>query len=221
MNAGGSAHLAILISGRGSNLQAFIDACDNGELDAGISVVISNNPEAAGLERAEKAGLVTHCVNHRDHDSREAFDQALVDCLSQYPVDLVILAGFMRILTPIFIQPFAGRLLNIHPSLLPKYPGLHTHQRALDAGDKEAGVTVHFVTSELDGGPPVLQARVPILPGDTAELLAERVVVEEHIIYPVAASWFVEGRLRLVDGEATLDGQPLPPGGVEFREGLQ
>jgi phosphoribosylglycinamide formyltransferase-1 len=215
-----AAGLAILISGRGSNMQAFIEACARGELDATVNVVISNNPDAAGLQRAEQAGITTCCVNHRDYESREAFDQALVDCLDGFRVDLVILAGFMRILTPVFIAPFAGRLLNIHPSLLPKYPGLNTHQRALDAGDEEAGVTVHFVTPELDGGPPVLQARVPVLPGDTADTLARRVIVQEHVIYPLAARWFLQGRLRLAGAIATLDGEPLPPGGVEFREGL-
>ena len=146
------ARLAILISGRGSNMQAFIEACASGELDAQISVIISNNADAAGLERAAQAGIATCCIDHRAFPSREAFDQALVDQLQAHRADLVILAGFMRILTPVFIKPFAGRLLNIHPSLLPKYPGLHTHQRALDAGDTEAGVTVHFVTPELDDG---------------------------------------------------------------------
>ena len=201
-------------------MQAFIDACASGELDAEIKVVISNNPTAAGLVRAQEAGIATRSINHRDYASREAFDQALVDCLAQYPVDLVILAGFMRILTPVFIQPFAGRLMNIHPSLLPRYPGLNTHQRALDAGDEEAGVTVHFVTPELDGGPPVLQAKVPVLPGDTADTLAQRVIVEEHVIYPLAARWYLQGRLRLAGGQATLDGKVLPPTGIEFREGL-
>ena len=201
-------------------MQAFIDACASGELDAEIKVVISNNPTAAGLVRAQEAGIATRSINHRDYASREAFDQALVDCLAQYPVDLVILAGFMRILTPVFIQPFAGRLMNIHPSLLPRYPGLNTHQRALDAGDEEAGVTVHFVTPELDGGPPVLQAKVPVLPGDTADTLAQRVIVEEHVIYPLAARWYLQGRLRLTGGQATLDGKALPPTGIEFREGL-
>ena len=201
-------------------MQAFIDACASGELDAEIKVVISNNPTAAGLVRAQEAGIATRSINHRDYASREAFDQALVDCLAQYPVDLVILAGFMRILTPVFIQPFAGRLMNIHPSLLPRYPGLNTHQRALDAGDEEAGVTVHFVTPELDGGPPVLQAKVPVLPEDTADTLAQRVIVEEHVIYPLAARWYLQGRLRLAGGQATLDGKVLPPTGIEFREGL-
>lgn len=210
------ARLAVMISGRGSNMQAFIDACANGELDAGISIVISNNPDAAGLRRAADAGITTVCIDHRDFDSREAFDQALVQQLQACQVDLVILAGFMRILTPVFIQAFAGRLLNIHPSLLPKYPGLHTHQRALDAGDSEAGVTVHFVTPQLDGGPPVIQARVPVLAGDTADTLAARVIVQEHIIYPIAARWHIQGRLRLSERGACLDGDSIPATGIPF-----
>jgi len=213
--------LAILISGRGTNLQRFIDACACGELAARIGVVISNNPEAAGLQRARRAGLHAVCINHRDYGTREAFDQALVDELGVHSVDLVILAGFMRILTPVLIEPYLGRLLNIHPSLLPKYPGLHTHQRALDAGDSEAGVTVHFVTPELDGGPPVLQARVPVLPDDTADTLAARVAVQEHIIYPLAVRWHLEGRLALHTSGATLDGRPVPPTGIPYREDLR
>jgi phosphoribosylglycinamide formyltransferase-1 len=212
--------LGILISGRGSNLQRFIDACAGGELAAQVSLVISNNPEAEGLERAQRAGLEAICINHREFESREAFDQALVDALRGHAVDVVILAGFMRILTPLLIEPYLGRLLNIHPSLLPKYPGLNTHQRALEAGDAEAGVTVHFVTPELDGGPPVLQARVPILPGDTADTLASRVAVMEHVIYPLAAKWLVEGRLSLGSEGAQLDGNPLPASGVAYREDL-
>ena len=209
------ARLAILISGRGSNMQAFIEACASGELDAQISVVISNNTDAAGLERAAQAGIATCCIDHRAFPSREAFDQALVDQLQARRADLVILAGFMRILTPVFIKPFAGRLLNIHPSLLPKYPGLHTHQRALDAGDTEAGVTVHFVTPELDGGPPIIQARVPIVAGDNAQTLAARVIVEEHVIYPLAAQWYLQGRLKLTNQGAYLDGNPIPATGIQ------
>jgi phosphoribosylglycinamide formyltransferase-1 len=210
------ARLAILISGRGSNLQAFIDACAEGVLEAEICVVASNNPKAAGLQRAQAAGIATACVDHRDFTSREAFDAALVEAVAAFRPDLVILAGFMRILTPVFITPFAGRLLNIPPSLLPRYPGLNTHQRALDAGDREAGVTVHFVTPELDGGPPVLQAAIPIHPGDTADSLAARVLEKEHVIYPLAASWFIAGRLRLGEEGALLDGQPIPPTGVPY-----
>lgn len=215
------ARLAILISGRGSNMQAFIDACAAGELGATINLVIANNPDAAGLQRAAEAGIATCCINHRDFDSREAFDAALVERLDECEADLVILAGFMRILTPVFTQAYAGRLLNIHPSLLPKYPGLHTHQRALDAGDSEAGVTVHFVTPELDGGPPVVQARVPVLADETADTLAARVILEEHVIYPLAARWFLQGRLRLADDGAYLDDKPLPPTGIEYHAGLE
>lgn len=212
--------IAILISGRGSNMQAFIDAVERGDLAADIALVLSNNPGAAGLERAAAAGIDTAVVNHRDYPSREAFDAALVERLGAARADLVILAGFMRILTSVFITAFSGRLLNIHPSLLPKYPGLDTHQRALDAGDSEAGVTVHFVTEELDGGPPILQARVPIETGDTAGSLAQRVIVEEHKIYPLAASWFIQGRLRLTNEGAFLDGEKIPATGIPFQPGI-
>ena len=216
MNAPATKRLAILISGRGSNMQAFIDACSSGVLDAEIALVLSNNPDAGGLARAAEASIPTACINHRNYDSRETFDAAMVAELSRHDPDLVILAGFMRILTPVFIEPFAGKLLNIHPSLLPKYPGLNTHQRALDAGDSEAGVTVHFVTPELDGGPPIIQARVPVETGDTAATLAARVIVQEHVIYPIAAGWVLQGRLRLTEKGAVLDGQPLPPTGVDY-----
>jgi phosphoribosylglycinamide formyltransferase-1 len=221
VTASPNTRLAILISGRGSNLQAFIDACANGELEAEIAVVISNNPAAAGLARAQQAGIPTRTVNHRDYDSREEFDQALVEALQEYRPDLVLLAGFMRILTPVFISPFAGRLFNIHPSLLPRYPGLHTHQRALDAGDSEAGVTVHFVTPELDGGPPVIQARVPVLPDDSADSLAQRVLGLEHVIYPMAVRWHLQRRLELTDQGAFLDGDRIPASGVQYHEDLR
>jgi phosphoribosylglycinamide formyltransferase 1 len=212
--------LAILISGHGSNLQAFIDACARGEVPAQISVVISNNPGAAGLQRAEHAGIPTRCIDHRGYTTREEFDQALLEELQAHTVDLVVLAGFMRILTPVLIEPLLGRLLNIHPSLLPKYPGLRTHQRALDAGDHEAGATVHFVTPQLDGGPPVLQAPVPILPGDTADTLAARVAVQEHLIYPLAVRWFLQGRLALTEQAAVLDGKPIPVTGIRYSRDL-
>ena len=213
--------LAVLISGRGSNLQAFIDACASGELPAQVSVVISNNPGAAGLQRAARVGIPTHCIDHRDYSTREEFDHALVHELHVHAVDLVLLAGFMRILTPVLIKPYIGRLLNIHPSLLPKYPGLHTHQRALDSGDREAGATVHFVTPQLDGGPPVLQARVPVLPGDTADTLAARVAAQEHIIYPLAVRWYLQGRLQLDGKRAVLDGRPIPATGIRYSHDLR
>jgi len=213
--------LAVLISGRGSNLQAFIDACARGELPAQIRVVICNNPGAAGLQRAVRAGITTLCIDHRDYSTREEFDHSLVRELNAHAVDLVVLAGFMRILTPVLIEPFLGRLLNIHPSLLPKYPGLHTHQRALDSGDTEAGATVHFVTPLLDGGPPVLQVRVSVLPGDTADTLAARVAVQEHIIYPLAVRWYLQGRLALTEQGAVLDGKPIPATGIQYSADLR
>jgi phosphoribosylglycinamide formyltransferase-1 len=209
-------NIAILISGTGSNLQAFIDAVASGQLQAKISLVISNKPDAAGLQRAADAGIETLCIDHREYEHRETFDAALTNALQKHDIDLVILAGFMRILTPVFIEPYLGRLLNIHPSLLPKYPGLKTHQRALAAGDDEAGVTVHFVTPELDSGPPVIQARVAIGDGDTADTLAARVNVVEHKIYPLAAQWFLQGRLILTNEGASLDGETLPECGVQY-----
>jgi len=208
--------LAVLISGSGSNLQAFIDACNAGTLPAEIAVVLSNKPEAGGLARAADAGIPTRVVDHRQFESREAFDAAMLEALAPFAPDLVILAGFMRILTPDFIAAFRGRLLNIHPSLLPKYPGLKTHQRALDAGDSEGGATVHFVTEELDGGPPVLFARVPIQADDSAETLAARVQMREHQLYPQAARWFLEGRLVLENDRALLDGAALPADGADL-----
>jgi phosphoribosylglycinamide formyltransferase-1 len=209
-------NIAILISGAGSNLQAFIDATASDQLQAKISLVISNNPDAGGLQRAADAGIETLCIDHREYEHRETFDAALTNALQEHDIDLVILAGFMRILTPVFIEPYLGRLLNIHPSLLPKYPGLHTHQRALDAGDHETGATVHFVTPELDSGPPVIQARVAIDDSDTASSLAARINVVEHKIYPLAAQWFMQGRLRLTNEGASLDGEALPECGVQY-----
>ena len=197
-------------------MQAFIDACESGELGAQICIVISNNPDAAGLQHADAAGITTRCINHRDYDCREVFDAALSSALQELDIDLVILAGFMRILTPVFIEPYLGQLLNIHPSLLPKYPGLHTHQRAIDAGDTEGGATVHFVTPELDSGPAIIQARVPISTHDSADSLAARVIVKEHKIYPLAAQWFLQGRLQLTENGATLDGELVPESGVLY-----
>ena len=210
--------LVILISGSGSNLQAFIDAIARGELHAQIAAVISNKPTALGVQRADAAGIPTAVIDHQQFADRETFDAALRDCVQQFQPDLVILAGFMRILTPVFLRPFIGRLLNIHPSLLPKYPGLHTHQRAIDAGDLEAGATVHFVTEELDGGPAIIQAHVPVQSTDTAEHLAARVLQVEHRIYPLAAEWFAQNRLSLNDNRALLDDNPLPITGFIYRD---
>lgn len=201
--------IVVLISGSGSNLQALIDACANGTINGRIAAVISNRPGVKGLERAANAGIEAITLDHKQFDGREAFDAALAECIDQFQPDLVVLAGFMRILTPDFTQHYLGKMLNIHPSLLPKYPGLHTHQRALDAGDSEHGVTVHFVTAELDGGPAVIQAKVPVLPSDDAASLAGRVLEQEHIIYPQAVAWFTQGRLQLTDNRALLDGKVI------------
>ncbi len=210
------ARLIILISGNGSNLQAFIDATKKGSLKAEIGAVISSRADAYGLQRAASAGITTEVVDHRQFDSRESFDAKLLARVQHYQPNLVLLAGFMRILTPVFVSPLQGHLLNIHPSLLPNYPGLHTHQRALDAGAKEHGVTVHFVTEELDSGAPIVQARVPVLAGDDATTLAQRVLEQEHVLYPLAADWFIKGRLHLQHGRALLDGKTLPPSGYVF-----
>ena len=209
--------LAVLISGGGTNLQAFIDRAAAGQLGAEIAAVISNRADAFGLERARRANIPAAVVSHRDFERREDFDQALLDTLAPYGADLVVLAGFMRVLTPVFITPYEDRLMNLHPSLLPKYPGLHSHQQALDAGDAEAGATVHFVTTELDAGPPIIQARVPVLAGDDAERLEARVREQEHRIYPLAVKWFAEGRLRFAESGAELDGEPLGPYGFQFQ----
>lgn len=211
--------LAILASGNGSNMQAIADACRDGTISARITVVGSNRPGAGVLERARRAGIPQVVVDHRDYATRDAFDRAMLAELEPHTPDLVLLAGFMRILTPQFIASFRGRLLNIHPSLLPKYPGLKTHARALAAGDREHGATVHFVTDELDGGPPVVQATVPITQNDNADTLAARVLELEHRIYPLAVSWWVTGRLRLTAGEVTLDGKKVPATGISHAPG--
>lgn len=210
--------LVILISGSGSNLQAFIDACADGELRASVAAVISNRPGVFGLERAAQAGIQTCVIDHKGFDSREQFDRELMHQIDQFSPDLVILAGFMRILTPEFVRHFHGKLLNIHPSLLPNYPGLNTHARAIEAGDSHAGATVHFVTEELDGGPPVLQASVTIDSDETAESLAAKVLQKEHIIYPLAARWFVEGRLLLEGNTVKFDDKTLPSNGINLAE---
>ncbi len=209
-------NIVVLISGSGSNLQAIIDDLA-GHPNARICAVISNRADAYGLLRAQQAGIATHVLNHKDFADRLAFDTALMQVIDQYHADLVVLAGFMRILTPEFTRHYAQRLLNIHPSLLPKYKGLHTHQRAIDAGDSEHGCSVHFVTEELDGGPVVIQAVVPITADDNAEQLAQRVHALEHQIYPLAVRWFAEGRLQLSPQGAVLDGQPLTSSGFQFK----
>ncbi|ERI54303.1 hypothetical protein N878_11995 [Pseudomonas sp. EGD-AK9] len=210
-------NVVVLISGSGSNLQALIDSSADDGNPARIAAVISNRADAYGLQRAQAAGIATTVLDHKQFDGREAFDAALIQAIDAHQPDLVVLAGFMRILTPGFVQHYAGRLLNIHPSLLPKHKGLHTHQRALEAGDAEHGCSVHFVTEELDGGPLVVQAVLPVAADDTADSLAQRVHRQEHQIYPLAVRWFAEGRLRLGAQGAMLDGQPLPASGHLIR----
>ena len=208
-------HIVVLISGSGSNLQALIDASISSNYK--ISAVISNNPDAYGLQRAERDGIPIQVINHRAFASREEFDLALKQAIDQIDPDLIVLAGFMRILGSDFVNHFAGKILNIHPSLLPKYPGINTHQRALAAGEKEHGASVHFVTEALDGGPVIAQEKVPVLQGDTADELATRVLEKEHIIYPKVVSWFASGRLHMQGQQAFLDQEPLPPTGVEVK----
>ena len=196
--------IVVLISGRGSNLQSIIDAVTAGRLPVEIRAVISNRPDAQGLARARSAGIPTEVVDHRAYPDRESYDRALVEVIDRYRPALVVLAGFMRILTPEFVQHYRGRLLNIHPSLLPKFKGLDTHRRALEAGEREHGASVHLVTEELDGGPVLMQARVPVLPDDDPERLAERVLRQEHRLYPEVLRLFAEGRLA-----ADASGRPL------------
>ena len=202
--------VVILISGRGSNLQAIIGAVARGTLAVDIRAVISNRPDAAGLQHATRAGIPTAIIDHTLYADRLAFDQALQACIDHYQPGLIILAGFMRILSDNFVAHYRGRMLNIHPSLLPDFPGLKTHQRALDAGCKQHGASVHFVTADIDGGPLVLQTRVPVHADDSADSLAARVLEQEHHLYPLAIRWFAEGRLTLDEnGQALLDGAIL------------
>ncbi|MDB1110499.1 phosphoribosylglycinamide formyltransferase [Pseudomonas extremaustralis] len=203
--------VVVLLSGTGSNLQALIDS------PVRIAAVISNRSDAYGLQRARDAGIETRSLDHKAFEGREAFDSALVELIDAFNPQLVVLAGFMRILSADFVRHYEGRLLNIHPSLLPKYKGMHTHQRALDAGDREHGCSVHFVTEELDGGPLVVQAVVPVESDDSAQTLAQRVHTQEHRIYPLAVRWFAEGRLILGDQGALLDGQLLAASGHLIR----
>ncbi|WP_411392229.1 phosphoribosylglycinamide formyltransferase [Pseudomonas sp. MPB23] len=209
--------VVVLLSGTGSNLQALIDSTRTGDSPVRIAAVISNRSDAYGLQRARDAGIETRSLDHKAFEGREAFDRALVELIDAFNPQLVVLAGFMRILSADFVRHYEGRLLNIHPSLLPKYKGMHTHQRALDAGDREHGCSVHFVTEELDGGPLVVQAVVPVESDDSAQTLAQRVHTQEHRIYPLAVRWFAEGRLILGDQGALLDGQLLAASGHLIR----
>ncbi|MEE9491777.1 MAG: phosphoribosylglycinamide formyltransferase [Gammaproteobacteria bacterium] len=201
--------VVIMISGRGSNLRAIIDAIDNKLLAVRIVAVISNNAKALGLEYARLANIDIRCFNQGDYSDRESFDLAIQKGIDHYAPELVILAGYMRILSVAFVHHFQGRLMNIHPSLLPEFPGLHTHQRAIEAGVTTHGASIHFVTEELDGGPVVLQTRVDVRKIDTAETLAARVLVKEHSLYITAIRWYAEGRLVLKNDNAMLDGKKL------------
>ena len=205
--------VVVLISGRGSNFIALLEAQRQGRLPIHIAAVISNRPDAQGLRAARAAGIPIRVLSHRGFDGREAFDAGLMETIDEFRPGLVILAGFMRILTAGFVERYQGRMLNIHPSLLPDFPGLNTHQRALDAGRTEHGASVHFVTPQVDGGPVVAQARVTVRPEDTARTLGERVLREEHRLFPMAAHWFALGRLRLTEQGPTLDGRVIaaPP----------
>jgi phosphoribosylglycinamide formyltransferase-1 len=201
--------IVILISGRGSNMRALIERSQAPDAAYTVVSVISDRADAGGLEVARQLGVVARALPRPAGSERAGYDRVLAAAISEYSPSLIVLAGFMRILSGEFVERFAGRILNIHPSLLPKYAGLHTHRRVLEAREAEHGVTVHFVTEQLDGGPPVLQARVPVLPGDTETTLSQRVLIQEHIIYPLAVNWFCQGRLRCEAGRARLDGRPL------------
>ena len=209
--------VVVLLSGTGSNLQALIDSDDVKASPATLRAVISNRADAPGLQRAKNAGIDTRVLDHTAFEGREAFDAALIEIIDTFNPHLVVLAGFMRILSADFVRHYQGRLLNIHPSLLPKYKGLHTHQRALEAQDREHGCSVHFVTEELDGGPLVVQAVIPVESEDTPSSLAQRVHAQEHRIYPLAVRWFAEGRLSLDERGALLDGQLLAASGHLIR----
>lgn len=192
--------IVILISGRGSNMEAIVQRCAAEGWPAQVVAVVSNRPDAKGLAFAAAHGIATAVVDHKAQASREAFDAALAETIDGFAPDLVVLAGFMRILGEAFVRRYEGRLLNIHPSLLPAFPGLHTHERALEAGCKAVGATVHFVTPELDHGPIVMQSVVPVRPGDDAGALSARVLATEHVIYPLSVRWFCEGKLKVDNG---------------------
>ncbi|MGH7830093.1 MAG: phosphoribosylglycinamide formyltransferase [Candidatus Binatia bacterium] len=198
--------LGVLISGNGTNLQAIIDAIQEKRLDAVIKIVLSNREEAFGLVRAQRHGLPTQVIDHRKYASREAFDQAMIDVLREHEVELVLLAGFMRLLSPLFIKTFSNRIMNIHPALLPAFPGLHAQKKALEHGVRIAGCTVHFVNEECDEGPIIIQAAVPVFPDDTEESISARILEQEHRIYPRAVQLYSEERLRVVGRKVFVDG---------------
>lgn len=206
--------IVILISGRGSNMKAIINAASNQSIPVNVRAVISNDPNAAGLEAARKAGFTTRALDHRKFENRDAFDSALMELIDEYQPGLVVLAGFMRILGEAFVTHYAGRLMNIHPALLPAFPGLNTHERALETGAVQHGATVHFVTLDVDAGPIIVQAAVEVKNGDSEPDLAARVLEQEHRIYPLAVGWFAEGRLSVEMGKVLLDGKQKPEQGL-------
>ena len=201
--------IVILISGSGTNLQAIIDAVNEGRINARIAAVISNRADAKGLQRARQARINTIVVDAKNHDDRVSYDQALVSAIDEIDPDLIVLAGFMRILSDMFIDHYQGRIMNIHPSLLPEFKGLHTHRRALEASKGVHGASVHFVNNELDSGPVVIQGEVPVLENDTEQSLAARVLQQEHKIYPMAIAWYIDGRLKTNDNNVLLDDKIL------------
>lgn len=201
--------LGVLASGGGSNLQSIIDACQQSSIDAEVVLVLSNNPDAGALKRAADAGIEACCIDHRSFDNREDFDDAVVAALQAQEVDLVCLAGFMRLITPAFLKAFPGRIVNIHPALLPAFPGLHVQRKAIEYGARFSGCTVHFVDAGTDTGPIIIQAVVPVLDGDTEQTLSERILKEEHRIYPRAIQLFAEGRLQIEGRRVRID-PPLP-----------
>lgn len=201
--------IVVLVSGNGSNLQAIIDAISQQKIDGKITAVIANQETAYGLTRAKNAGIPALYIDHKSFTSREEYDAKLTSSIDQFNPNLIVLAGFMRILTPAFVEHFKGRMLNIHPSLLPKYKGLDTHQRVIDAQDKQHGASVHFVTADLDGGPVVLQSKVPVFEQEDVQELAERVQQQERQMYPLVIKWFCEDRLKMINNKAVLDNQAL------------
>lgn len=213
VNADENLAIVVLISGNGSNLQAIIDAIEADHVQARIKAVISNRADAKGLDRARQAGINAEVLDHKNYPDRETFDQALQQLIDSYQPGLIVLAGFMRILSENFVHHFDGKMFNIHPSLLPEFKGLNTHQRVLDAGCSEHGASVHFVNNELDSGAVVLQAVIKVNPGDDANTLAQQVHIQEHIIYPIAINWFAQCRLTYQNGQALLDGKLItdPP----------
>lgn len=213
--------LGVLISGNGSNLQAIVDAIESRRLDAQVQIVISNRKDSLGLVRAERHGIPTQVLDHRSYATREDYDRALIETLRSHQTELVILAGFMRLLSPLFVRTFSNRIMNIHPALLPAFPGLHVQKKAIEHGARFSGCTVHFVNEECDEGPIIIQAVVPVLPDDSEETLASRILQQEHRIYPRAIQLYSEGRLQVVGRRVLVDGLPVDEGQVLIQPPLE